>query len=154
METVISCVKMREKDGKAIYAVGLSDGRGGESFAVQIPIGTPLGDLEIQETQYGTRIKLKKSGSGGGGGWGGGRRSGNESFALAYAKDLVVAGKVELKDILNTANRFYSWMDGKKPDASAAPAPANQPQQSAPPAQNGHGMPPPPPPQTSDDLPF
>lgn len=118
METVISCVKIKEVQGKPVYAIGLSDGQGGESFAVQIPVGTPVSDLTIEATQYGNRIKLKKA-TGGGSSWGGAKqRGGSESFALSYAKDLVVAGKVELKNALKTADWFYNWLEGKK---SAAP---------------------------------
>lgn len=117
METVISCVKIKEVQGKPVYAIGLSDGQGGESFAVQIPVGTPVSDLTIESTQYGNRIKLKKANSGGT--WGGSKRSGNESFALSYAKDLVVGGKVELKDILSTAEKLYAWLERKKQDQPA-----------------------------------
>lgn len=34
------------------------------------------------------------------------------SFALSYAKDLVVAGKVEVGDILSKATEFYQWLKG------------------------------------------
>ena len=123
METIISCTKAREwtgKDGKAvpIYSIGLSDGRGGESFGKEIPVGTPVSDLTIEENgTYPLRIKLKATQSGG---FGGGRpKSGNESFALAYAKDYAVAmigqGK-EFKGehVITLADLFYNWMEGKK----------------------------------------
>lgn len=52
METVVSCVPMKQVQGKngpaTVYAIGLSDGQGGESFAVQIPVGTPVSDLTIE----------------------------------------------------------------------------------------------------------
>lgn len=119
METVISCNKTKEWNGKPIYSVALSDGQGGESFAVEIPIGTPISDLIIEPSQWGNKIKLKKAT--GGAAWGGARqRGGNESFALSYAKDLVVGGKVDIKNILSTADKLYTWLESKKP--AAAPA--------------------------------
>jgi len=118
METVIKCEKVKEwtnKDGKAvpIYFIGLSDGQGGESFGQEIPVGTPVGELKIESGQYGLKIKWNKPGATGG--FGGGRqRSGNESFALSYAKDLVVGGKVDVKLILETADKLYNWLEEKK----------------------------------------
>ena len=38
-----------------------------------------------------------------------GKRS-NKSFALSYAKDLVIADKIPLEKILDTANKFNDWM--------------------------------------------
>jgi len=32
------------------------------------------------------------------------------SYALAYAKDLAVAGKIEVKDIIPTATEYYDWL--------------------------------------------
>lgn len=117
METVTSCTKVRDwtKDGKSvpIYSVGLSDGQGGESFGTEIPIGTPVDQLKIEPSQYGNKIKWNKPGATGGFG-GGGKRSGNESFALSYSKDLVVAGKVDIKQILETADKLYNWLEAKK----------------------------------------
>lgn len=120
METVVSCVKIKDVNGRngltPVYAVGLSDGQGGESFATMIPVGTPVGDLTIESTQYGNRIKLKKP-SGSGNAWGGKQRSGSESFALSYAKDLVVGGKVNIDQILPTADKLYTWLESKKTPA-------------------------------------
>jgi len=120
METVISCTKSKEwtnpKNGSKvpIYAIGLSDGRGGQSFGKEIPLGTPIGDLIIEDKgQFGLDFKLKGQQSAG---WSGSKpRSGNESFALSYAKDLVVAGKVDVKSILPTADKLYDWLESKKP---------------------------------------
>lgn len=128
METVISCTKVRdwEKDGKKvpIYSVALSDGQGGESFGKEIPVGTPMSELVLEPSAYGLKIKWNKPGSGGG--FGGRQRSGNESFALAYAKDYAVAkvgnGK-EFKgeDILKLADLFYNWLEKKKGAMPTAP---------------------------------
>lgn len=122
METVIECSKLKDwqnGEGKniPIYKVGLSDGRGGQSFGKEIPVGTPVADLVITDKgKYGLDFKLKSSG----GGFGKKERGGNESFALAYAKDLVVAGKVDIKSILSTADKFYDWLEGKKGKAQVA----------------------------------
>ncbi len=123
METVISCEKVKEwKNQKGemvpIYKVGLSDGRGGESFGKPIPVGTPMGELLIEDSgQYGLKIKMK----GGAPGFQGGKqRSGNESFALSYAKDLVCAGKVDIAKILSTADKLYGWLEAKKAGGQVA----------------------------------
>lgn len=151
METVTECRKVKDwtgKDGKLvpIYFVGLSDGQGGESFGKEIPVGTPVSELILESGQYGLKIKLKnapQSFSGGGGGRG---RSGNESFALSYAKDLVVAGKVDIGAILKTADKLYDWLEAKKPKA---PAPTVQA-----PVLLASKLPDTKPQTPSDDLPF
>lgn len=59
------------------------------------------------------------------GGFGGGfkaQRSGNESFSLSYSKDLAVAilargGTVSTEQILLDAEKFYLWLESKKPKA-------------------------------------
>lgn len=128
METVVECKKIKEWNGNPIYGVGLSDGRGGESFQ-EIPVGTPVSDLVITPNQnpaYSPRIKWNKPGGNHGGGYSG-RKSGNESFALSYAKDIVCAGKTDLKNLLPLAEKLYDWLEGKKPKQSAtAPQPAQQ----------------------------
>lgn len=111
METVIKCEKTKEWNGKPIYTVHLSDGRGGESFQ-EIPAGTPVSDLTITDNPpYGNKIKWNKPNTFGGGGR---QRSGSESFALSYSKDLVVAGKVDIAKILETADKLYNWLEQKK----------------------------------------
>ena len=42
---------------------------------------------------------------------GGFKKHSNGSFALSYAKDLVVADKIDIKDILTTADRFNDWLN-------------------------------------------
>lgn len=122
--SVKSCTKTKdwEKDGKKvpIYKVELTDGRTGESFGKEIPLGTPVDQLELQEGQYGTKVKWNQPRNGNGGGWGrSAAPKGNESFALSYAKDVAVAhigqGK-EFKSaqILDVADAFYNWLESKK----------------------------------------
>lgn len=145
MEKVISCTKVRDwtKDGKSvpIYSVGLSDGQGGESFGKEIPVGTPMSELVLEQSQYGLKIKWNKPGASGGFS-GGGRRSGNESFALSYAKDLVVGGKVDIKQILPTADKLYDWLESKKANANPVVLASQLPPKPA--ASN----------PISDDMPF
>ncbi len=119
MESVIKSEEIKKWNDKPIYGIGLSDGQGGESFQV-IPIGTPVSELVITPNPpYGNKIKWNKPNAGGGGGYQGKQRSGNESFALSYAKDYAVAkvtnGK-EFKgeDILKLADLFYNWLEKKK----------------------------------------
>ena len=127
--TVTKCEQFKSwtspKDGKVvpIYQVHLSDGQIGESFGKEIPVGTPMSELVLESGQYGIKIKWNKPNAGGGNGGGfnrgGGQRAGNESFALAYAKDYAVAviatGK-EFKGeaVIALAELFYNWMETKK----------------------------------------
>ncbi len=37
----------------------------------------------------------------------------NRSFALSYAKDLVVAGKIEFDNLFVIADRMQTWLEGK-----------------------------------------
>ena len=150
METVIKCDQVKEWNGKPIYAVGLSDGRGGESFN-KIPLGTKEGDLEItNDPKYGLKIKLKSTGQGGGG-YSGKQRSGNESFALSYAKDVVCAGKTDLKNLLPLADKLYDWLEKKKAPVSNPVVLASQLPSAS--LQTGTYVPTANP-NTSDDLPF
>lgn len=41
------------------------------------------------------------------------KTGGNASFALSYAKDLVVADKVEIKKILEIADKLNNWLNSK-----------------------------------------
>ena len=44
--------------------------------------------------------------------WSGGKKTGgNASFALSYSKDLVVAGKVSIDQILDTATKLNNWLN-------------------------------------------
>ena len=112
METVVKCEKVKEWNGKPIYGIGLSDGRGGESFQL-IPVGTPVTELSIEQSNYGLKIRLNKPPQSGGTGYGQ-KRSGNESFALSYAKDVVIGGKADIKNLFALADKMYDWLEAKK----------------------------------------
>ena len=109
--TVKSCTKVKEWNGKPIYSVEFSDGTKGNSFGTEIPVGTAKTDLQITPKEgYPDDVKLPKKN-----GFGGGmpRKANNAAFAMAYAKDLVVAGKVEMKDLLPSADKIYQWIESK-----------------------------------------
>ncbi len=149
METVISCTKVRDwtKDGKSvpIYSVAFSDGQGGESFGKEIPVGTPMSEIEITPNgNYASKVKWNKPGASGGG-YSNGKKFGNESFALSYAKDVVCAGKTDFKNLFALADKMYDWLEQKKgvanpPVILASQLPAKAPAPTAP--------------QGNDDLPF
>ena len=145
---VTKCEKAKEWNGKPIYAIGLSDGQGGESFQ-QIPVGTPLTELVITENgQYSAKIKWNKPGASNAA-YMGKQRSGNESFALSYAKDYGVAvissGKpFKCDDVLALADKFYNWLENKKaPEKPPLVLASQLPQNTAQATQKGN-----------EDLPF
>lgn len=119
--TVTSCTKVKEWNGKPIYSVELSDGTKGQSFANEIPIGTPSSDLIIEQGEFCKKFKLKSKTGGGGFA---GKPKGNESFALAYAKDIAVAllqkqttvpSSADLAKItIAIANHLFEWLESKK----------------------------------------
>jgi hypothetical protein len=121
MESVTKCSKLKEWNGKPIYQIEMSNGAIGESFQ-DIPVGTPDDQLTFTKNQnsaYADRIKWNKPNAGGGGFAGRGNRSGNESFALSYAKDLAIAyvakdKNIEPEKIVEWAEVFYNWMETKK----------------------------------------
>ncbi len=153
MDLVTSCTKVRDwtKDGKSvpIYSVATSVGQIGESFGKEIPIGTPVSDLEITPNgTYAAKIKLKGATNSGGGF--GGKKFGNESFALSYAKDVVIGGKTDIKNLFALADKMYDWLEAKKGAANPPIILASQlPQKEAPKPMAGN-------PATipTDDLPF
>ncbi|HYH14717.1 MAG TPA: hypothetical protein VD794_05845, partial [Flavisolibacter sp.] len=89
--------------------------------AKEIPVNTPVSDIEVQESQYGLKFKLiAKNGFAGGGGR---PKAGNESFALAYAKDIVVAMIPKMENpksadlgkvAVTLAETFYTFLESKK----------------------------------------
>lgn len=113
METVTKCTKLKEWNGKPIYQIEMSNGAIGESFNQEIPVGTPEDQLVFTSNgTYADKVKWNNPNKPQGGGFK--QRSGNESFALSYSKDLVVAGKVDIAKILETADKLYTWLEAKK----------------------------------------
>lgn len=111
METTVkSCTKVKEWNGKHIYSVEFSDGTKGNSFGSEIPLGTSKSELKITPKEgYPDDIKMNRPN-----GFGGKKTVNNAAFAMSYAKDLVVAGKVEMKDLLPSADKIYNWIESKK----------------------------------------
>lgn len=122
---VTSCEQIKTVNYKGkdtpIYKIGLSDNSFGESFGQEIPIGTPQSQLKIEDTEpYCKKVRWNKPGGGGGGG----RKAEpkNGSFALSYAKDIVVAkietdpdlAKMKTMDIVKVvtaiADNLYAWL--------------------------------------------
>lgn len=109
--TVKSCTKVKEWNGKPIYSVEFSDGTKGNSFGAEIPVGTAKSDLQITPKDgYPDDVKMKKAGFAGGGG---AKKVNNAAFAMSYAKDLVIAGKIELKDLSTYADKIHTWIESK-----------------------------------------
>jgi len=69
-------------------------------------------DVEFEHTEstsnYPAKLKIKKEGS-----YSSGERSEskNRGFALRYATDLVIAGKIPLEDIYIVADKNTAWLD-------------------------------------------
>jgi hypothetical protein len=116
METVKECKFKKDytsKDGRAgkIYDIVFSDGVIAQAFS-EIPVGTAKDDLDITPGQgtFPPTVKQKKSG-----GFGGSpKKVNNAAFAMSYAKDLVVADKVKIDQLLPTADKIYNWIESKK----------------------------------------
>jgi hypothetical protein len=116
MKTVTACTFQKEwsKDGRTgkIYDVVFSDDSKGQAFG-EIPVGTTESDLEIiPNGNYPAKVKLLKKNGFAGGGFK--QKAGNESFAMSYAKDLVVADKVKIDQLIPTAEKIYTWLQSKK----------------------------------------
>lgn len=121
--TVKSCTKVKEWNNKPIYSVEFSDGSKGNSFGVEIPVGTAKADLMITPKDgFPDDVKMKKINGFAGGG--GAKKATNESFALSYAKDIVVAMLPNMDKGLKSADvakvttvvaeTFYNWLEGHK----------------------------------------
>jgi hypothetical protein len=111
MTTVKSCTKVKEWNGKPIYSVEFSDGTKGNSFGTEIPVGTSKDELTITPKDgYPDDVKMKKQGFGGGAP----KKVNNAAFAMSYAKDLVVADKVKIEQLLPTADKIFNWIESKK----------------------------------------
>jgi hypothetical protein len=113
METTVkSCTKVKEWNGKPIYSVEFSDGTKGNSFGSEIPVGTAKAELMITPKEgYPDDVKMKKAN-----GFAGGapKKVNNAAFAMSYAKDLVVADKVKIEQLLPTADKIFNWIESKK----------------------------------------
>lgn len=62
-------------------------------------------EYEFVDGQY-PKIKTVQTSN-----WGGKKAGSNASFALSYSKDLVVADKIEIGQILDTATRLNKWLN-------------------------------------------
>lgn len=84
-----------------------------ERLPDKIAVGQEL-TYTIESTSRGNKIKaVSAAGSGGGGFKGKPQRDPKEqmiSFATAYTKDLIVAGKVDIKDLEPAVKRMYQVM--------------------------------------------
>jgi hypothetical protein len=96
------------------WQVTLDDGRTAEMLR-KPDSDAPTGDVTVEETQWGLRAKIVQSN----GYKGGGKdfkadpaklRSENARSALHAAKDLVVAGKIELTEMGKKTADFYSYI--------------------------------------------
>jgi hypothetical protein len=117
MTTVKECTKAKEWDnGKGqkvpIYKVELTDGTTGESFGKEIPVGTSSSEITIEEGQYGKKFKWAAPSKNGFGG-GMSKKPNNAAFAIAYAKDLVIADKVKIDQLIATADKIFNWIESK-----------------------------------------
>lgn len=135
---VISCTfkkNWEKQDGdrlikKPIYDIKFSDGRAGESFNEEIPVGTSAANCTISESPYGLKIKLNKR-----------KIFGADdvakkflpknykadfiSFAASYSKDIIVGGQAPLKDFAKTFDTIYAKMESKLNEINSQSAPAN-----------------------------
>lgn len=117
MKSKISNIALPERptyeyNGETYHAriVTLENGESGQ-VSSKTPDRWKVGDeveYTIKAGQYGNKMSLKKPDSSR---YGGNESSKYPSFAVAYAKDLVVAGKVELKDLEPTAKRIMDILN-------------------------------------------
>lgn len=91
---------------------------GKEGTPVPFKVGDTIQYEYKNDPQYGGKIELIKQQNGFGGGKKGFTPEPFEhkcaGYAAAYSKDLVVAGKIDIKDIATYADKFYNWMITKK----------------------------------------
>lgn len=96
-----------------IWTVKLNDGRSGEWLGPQIPNGTIEADLKFEESQYGPKIiwlKAPQKSFGGGKKWTPDPYKDAQIIAqssLSKAVDLVVAGRIELKELSTYGQKFF-----------------------------------------------
>ena len=131
------------KDGKLYYKFEyeMEDGKvmtASHTSEKHLTIGEEV-EYEITKTnEYGNYGKVYKVSTFNGGTFKQSKPN-NASFALAYAKDLCVGGKITIGQILEVANKFNEWLDN--PVAPVKEKPAKKMEQ-------------PQPAETVDDLPF
>lgn len=111
--TVQTCTLKKSTDTYKVYEITDAEGKKYDSFK-EIPPGTH----EVEITPNGNyNPKIKLIGKNGANGWAGNKgatKAGNESFAMSYAKDLVVSGKIEIGDLSKYADKIYDWLQSKK----------------------------------------
>ncbi len=67
------------------------------------------------DSRYDDKLKIKKEGDSVSSNYSGGKtKVNNIYFALAYAKDLVVAGKIQLTAMYGVANDMDDWLNNKE----------------------------------------
>lgn len=121
MKSKISNIALPDKptyeyNGETFHAriVTLENGESGQ-VSSKAPDRWKVGDeveYSVKDGQYGKKMSLKKPDAQPHKYRGGGNESSKyPSFAVAYAKDLVVAGKVELKDLEPTAKRILDILN-------------------------------------------
>lgn len=107
----------RQLEFGKVYTITMDNGdKGEEVIAAKENYEPKIGDewkYDLEKGQYGPKIKRPKEGKSGG--KGGGSPRGPEPFkvssmSIAYAKDLVVAGKIEVKETTAYAQKFYDWI--------------------------------------------
>lgn len=96
-----------------VWSVKLDDGRTAELLR-KPESAAPTGDVTVEDGPHGLKAKLVQQG-------GGkdfkadpkGLRGKNASMAVAYAKDLVIAEKIELGQLSLYAGKFYDFIESK-----------------------------------------
>ncbi len=112
---------------------------GSKSQAYPIPIEQPI-NVEVSNSQEGLKFKKYNPQYAGQGSSQGspqgssqpkasGGKGSNRSFAMSYAKDLVVAGKADFSTLTVLAGKIVDWLDDKPPQQPSQQAPQQSPQQ-------------------------
>ena len=79
-------------------------------------------DFDLEQNEKGYWRGKFVGGTPSGGGCSGGEDK-NRSFAMSYAKDLVVAGKLNISELVGGANKILAWLEGKAPAKKPIPEP-------------------------------
>jgi hypothetical protein len=92
------------------WNVTLEDGRVAE-LLTKMGADAPTGEVTVTDSDYGLRAKkVQPEGRGGYNKPDPGR---NASMAVSYAKDLVIADKIELGQLSAYAEKFYAFIESK-----------------------------------------